>query len=165
MTPTAETYVDFFTMNFKALGALCRDLTEEEARKRPDGRQNPALWMVGHIATYRHEAIVLLGGAPSRGAHLKGLFGRDVRSDASAWPSLEAVLADLAALHAEHVGRIRALGAAAFEPLVTTPAGAEVPAIVFFHFHESYHLGQLGYLRTWLGKTPLVKPRSAAPPA
>ena len=43
----------------------------------------------------------------------------------------------------------------------STSVNQPVSAIVFLHFHESYHLGQLGYLRTWLGKSPLVKPRQA----
>ena len=42
--------------------------------------------------------------------------------------------------------------------------GAQVPAMLFYHFHESYHVGQLGYVRTWLSKSPLVKPRSEATP-
>jgi hypothetical protein len=165
MKPSAETYADLYTMNFQALRALCRDLTEDEARRRPDGRQNPALWMAGHVATYRFEALSLLGGTPSSGAGLKALFGQDVRSDPATWPTLADVLADLGALHRELVDRIRALGDAAFDPVVTTPAGSQLPAIAFFHFHESYHLGQLGYVRTWLGKSPLVKPRAGAPPA
>lgn len=165
MTPTAETYCDLYTMNFRAIRALCRDLSEEDARRRPEGRQNPALWMVGHVATYRFVSLTMLGGAPSRGQGLEALFGRDARSDAAAWPTLAGVLEDLAALHEEHVGRIRALGDAAFEPTVPTPGGLMMSAIVFFHFHESYHVGQLGYVRTWLGKSALVKPRTPGPAA
>ena len=163
--PSAETCADLYTMNFKAIRALCRDLTEDEARRRPDGRQNPALWMVGHVATYRFVALAVLGASSPRGAGLEALFGKDVRSDPASWPALADVLGDLEVLQPLHVDRIRELGDAAFEPLVTTPTGSQLPAILFFHFHESYHLGQLGYLRTWLGKTPLVKPRAEAPPA
>jgi hypothetical protein len=165
MKPTAETYVDLFEMNFRAIRALCRDVTEEEARKRPDGRRNPMLWIAGHIATYRAEALSRLGAPDPRGESLRSSFGRDVQSDPASWPALAAVLSELADFHAALVERLRAAGDAAFDATVTTPAGQTVPAIVFLHFHESYHLGQLGYVRTWLGKSPLVRPGSGKPPA
>jgi DinB superfamily len=165
MNPSAETYADLYTMNFKSVNVLCRDLTEDEARRRPDGRQNPALWMLGHITTYRAELLRMLGAEPSRGKGLAASFGRDVRADEAAWPGVTELLADLAALHSELVERLKSLGEAAFEPTVTTPAGVKMPAVAFLHFHESYHLGQLGYVRTWLGKSALVRPRSANPPA
>lgn len=158
MTPTADTYADLYTMNFRAIRALCRDVTNDEAHKRPDGRQNPMLWMLGHITTYRAELLALLGGVPGRSAGLKALFGKDVRSDAAAWPSLTDVVAQLSEVHEALVGRLKALGDAAFEKVVNTPAGVKMPAVVFLHFHESYHVGQLGYVRTWLGKPPLVAP-------
>jgi hypothetical protein len=158
MKPSSETYADLFSMNFRAIRALTRDVTEDEARRRPDGRQNPVSWMVGHIATYRVEALSRLGIAVASGSGLRDLFGQDVRSDPHDWPALPELVATLSQLNDSLLSRLRTLGDAAFEPMITTPAGAQVPAILFLHFHESYHVGQLGYLRTWLGKAPLVKP-------
>jgi hypothetical protein len=161
MRPSAETYADLYTMNFRAIRAICRDVDDDEALRRPDGRQNPMAWMVGHIATYRAEALGMLGAPPERGSDLKRLFGKDVRSDSTSWPPMSGILAQLRDLHDALVGRLRSLGDAAFDRTVDTPAGVKVPAVLFLHFHESYHLGQLGYLRTWLGKSPLVAPGPA----
>jgi hypothetical protein len=162
MRPGAETYADLFTMNYKAIRALTRDVTEAEARRRPDGVRNPMLWLAGHLATYRAAAIDTLGAAPPpRGQSLKCFFGKDVRADEAAWPALASVLEDLGELHTALVARLLTLGEAAFEKTTEVPGGARVPAIVFLHFHESYHVGQLGYVRTWLGKSPLVAPGPA----
>jgi uncharacterized damage-inducible protein DinB len=158
MRPSAENYADLYTMNARAIRALVRDVTEEEARRRPDGRQNPMAWIVGHIAAYRGEVLAALGGPPDRAARLKALFGKDVKSDEAAWPPVAELANELRDLHDAIVERLRALGDAAFERTTKTPGGATVPALLFLHFHESYHVGQLGYVRTWLGKPPLVPP-------
>lgn len=163
MTPEARTYADLYTMNYRAVRALCRDVSEDEARRRPDGRQNPMLWITGHITTYRGELVKILGGDPGEAAPMRSTFGKDVRSDENAWPALSAVVAALTAAHERLVERITTLGAAAFDSMVDTPAGSRLPALLFLHFHESYHVGQLGYVRTWLGKSPLVTPGSHAP--
>jgi hypothetical protein len=156
-TPDARTYADLFTMNYRAIRALFRDVSEDEARRRPDGRQNPMSWIAGHVAVYRAEAVGLLGGAAA-GRDLKPLFGKDVRSDPATWPPLAEVLAQLAGLQDALAARLLAAGDSAFEKTTATPAGVVLPTIVFLHFHETYHLGQLGYVRTWLGKSPLVAP-------
>jgi hypothetical protein len=158
MTPDATTYVDLFTMNFRAIRSLCRDLTEAEARRRPEGRQNPVVWLAGHVTTYRGELAKLLGADGTRAAELRTSFGKDVVAEESTWPDLAEVLDRLSETHERIITRIGALGAAAFDPVASTPAGTRMPALVFLHFHECYHLGQLGYVRTWLGKSPLVAP-------
>lgn len=158
MKPSADTYADLFTMNFQAVRALVRDVTEDEARRPPDGRQNPMLWIAGHVTTYRVEALSILGATPGRGLGLKASFGKDMHADPATWPSLAQVVADFSELHPVLVETLKGLGDAAFDKMTVTPGGTKVPAIVFMHFHESYHVGQLGYVRTWLRKSPLVRP-------
>jgi uncharacterized damage-inducible protein DinB len=29
-------------------------------------------------------------------------------------------------------------------------------AIGYFSLHEAYHVGQMGYVRKWLGRTPII---------
>jgi DinB family protein len=49
---------------------------------------------------------------------------------------------------------------------LTAPPGARVPstdaslrgAIGYFSLHEAYHVGQMGYVRKWLGMTPIIDP-------
>ena len=159
--PDAETYADLFTMNFRAIRSLFRDVSEDEARRRPDGRGNPMLWMLGHVTSYRAELLALLGEKPRRGDGLKAMFGKDVRSDEAAWLPAADLLAQLAELDDQLSACLRNLGDRAFEKRVDTPTRASVPAVSFLHFHESYHVGQLGYLRTWIGKGPLVPPGPA----
>src|SRR5262245_39079532 len=95
MRPGADTYADLFTMNYKSVRVLTRDVTEAEARRRPDGVRNPMLWIAGHVATYRAKALETLGARPPRGEGLAAVFGKDVRSDEATWPALASVLEDL----------------------------------------------------------------------
>jgi hypothetical protein len=115
-------------------------------------------WIVGHVAAYRGEVLAALGGASERATRLKTLFGKDVTSGPAEWPPVAELANDLRELHEAIVARLRALGDAAFDRTIQAPGGATLPAMLFLHFHESYHVGQLGYLRTWLGKAPLVAP-------
>ena len=49
---------------------------------------------------------------------------------------------------------------------LAAPPTARVPstdatlrgAIGYFSLHEAYHVGQMGYVRKWLGKTPIIDP-------
>jgi hypothetical protein len=159
--PNAGTYADLYHMNFRAIRALFRDVSEEEARRRPDGRRNPMHWMLGHVTSYRAELLALLGETPRRGEGLKAIFGKDVRSEESSWPPVADLLAQLADLEEQLFACLRRMGDRAFEKKVDVPTGVAMPAVVFLHFHESYHVGQLGYVRTWIGKPALVPPGPA----
>ncbi len=163
MSLDSSTYVDLFTMNFGAFRAVCRDLSEEEALRRPGGTQSPALWIAGHVAAYRQQLLRKIGGACDVGIDLLARFGRDTKPDFTGdQPKLADVTAAMSRIHAAFVEHLKKAGDAVLAVTTTTPAGAVLPLISFLHFHESYHLGQLGYLRTWLGKPPLVAPERPA---
>ena len=124
---------------------------------KPDS--NHLLWIAGHVVVHRGKVLKLLGQPWS--APWESLFARGVARGASEqYPKPEEVLrewkqvcenvrsglasasAELLDKPASHVGR-------AFD---ATVAGT----ISFLSFHESYHVGQRGYLRKWLGYGQVV---------
>jgi hypothetical protein len=155
MTTLSALYVDLFSLNAGAIRGTCRDVSDAEALRRPGPGQNPMAWMVGHIAVYRAEILAKIGGESGKASDLARLFGKDVPvTSTEGWPPLQELLRRFLSLHEALVERLRAAGEAAFE----TKTESGLPVVSFMHFHETYHVGQLGYVRKWLGKDPLVPP-------
>ncbi len=128
-------------------------LDEANAWQRPAGG-NPIAWLLGHVTHSRQQLLALLGApwdsglgaAFKRGAPLQG---------APSYPSVSAIAAAWAATH----HRMRdAFAAVTDERLLEPAAGVSIPGtktvadvISFLALHESYHVGQMGYVRRALG--------------
>ncbi len=126
---------------------------------QPSPDSNHMLWIAGHVVVHRAKALRLLGQPWS--APWESLFARGVAKSASEqYPKPEEVLqewkhvceglrAGLANVSAELLNKPSSNAGRAFE---ATVAGT----ISFLSFHESYHVGQMGYLRKWLGYGQVV---------
>lgn len=157
MSQLANTFIELFSVNAGSLRATCRDVTEDESGIRPGNRQNPIHWLVGHVATYRAHVLERLDAPLDVGMELRRHFGKDTSPDGlAAAPRFTDVLAAFSRLHDGLSTRLREMGDEAFLVKTPVPGGRELPAVTFFYFHETYHIGQIGYARTWLGKPPLV---------
>ena len=122
---------------------------------RAEGVANSALWIVGHLAMCRR--------------YLARMAGAEIAKDD--WESLfnmgaDAVLPDDAPDHEAMVAHYKTAGATLVEALselsaedadkeiqAQFPDGANTLAAGarFLHFHEAYHLGQLGLIRRLSG--------------
>jgi uncharacterized damage-inducible protein DinB len=120
----------------------------------PGDDSNPLLWIAGHVVVHRALIPKLLGREWS--APWEKLFARGVKLAASellpgvdeierAWAEVSAMLT-------------ASLNSASAEVLAQPPAklmpsfdGTIGGSIAFLSFHETYHLGQMSYLRKWLG--------------
>jgi hypothetical protein len=138
----------------KALDGLDRDTL----LTRPGARSNSPLWVAGHLVQSRVRLINILGGA--RELPWPDLFrtGSTI-VDPTAYPEVSEIIARWRDLTEELMRRLEqvdatALGADA-PPRVASQDGTLRGAIALFAFHEGYHIGQLGFLRKWLGHSPL----------
>lgn len=125
------------------------------------GEGNHAQWLVGHLAMARRTLVRTAGGDVCAAEAWEALF--DMKARPTAESDAVPVADLLAAFHDAGERLASTLKALAPEKAAETlhhalPDGSDdVGGFAhFMHFHESYHLGQLGLLRRSLGKPGLI---------
>ena len=147
-------YNSRFTRNF------VQDLEAEDWFRRPEGASNHIAWIIGHIIWARTAVLSRLGAKWS--APWLGLFARGVKvDDTAAYPSPDALMAAwqevTEELRAAMENATDALVAqAAPEPGPPSADGKLSGTIRFLSWHETYHVGQIAYVRGLLGKKSLM---------
>ena len=121
---------------------------------RPGDDSNHLMWVAGHIVVHRGHVLKNLGtewSVPWEGNFVRG--GKLVASDqypateevARAWDDVSGKLSTtLASVSDEILGQPGSKGIPAFDGKISG-------TIAFLALHESYHMGQMAYLRKWLG--------------
>jgi len=143
-----------FAHNTGTLQKAVAGLTPEQWLARPSGHSNHVTWIVGHLIWGRHALINRIGGSWS----CTGLeiFARSAKLDEScSYPSSETLLTmwrdSAAALDAALSNLTPEALAAPAPPGPPSPDGKVSGFIGVLTWHETYHLGQVTYLRSWLG--------------
>lgn len=126
---------------------------------RPAEVTNPIVWIAGHLA-YSRTAV-----ARTLGAHLDlpwpDIFARGVKDAApEAYPDIADIRSAWTLASTALMKRLDELD----EDALGAPSPRRLPipdktirgAINFAAFHESYHVGQMAYVRKWLGFPGLV---------
>ncbi len=145
---------DNYRMNTDMLTKMVTDLSPEEWLRHPDGTSNHVAWIVGHVIWTRGRLLARLGTEWSQ--PWLELFGRGAKcGDDVAYPSHDTLLD---AWRASSSVLCNALENATDEflaqPSVQGPPssdGKQSGVVNFLAIHETYHLGQISYLRSWLG--------------
>jgi hypothetical protein len=158
MDPVVQALADQFRVVTNAYLKALDGVSREALLTRPGAQSNPMLWVAGHLVQSRARLINVLGGARElpwpelfrTGSHIV---------DPAAYPEPAAIIAQWRELTDELMRRLEALGPADLgreaPPRVASPDGSLRGAISLFAFHEGYHVGQLGFLRKWLGYSSL----------
>jgi uncharacterized damage-inducible protein DinB len=144
-----------FNQNDLFLKRAVDGLSDEEWLRRPNDHANHILWLVGHLAWSRTMLLKRLRAEWTTGClHLyaRGAKCADLPDSESSKVVLEA--------WNETCTRLSAAMGAASEDLLDLPAPKPGPpsadglvsgTVNFMAYHETYHIGQIAYLRTWLG--------------
>ncbi len=127
------------------------NLTQEDALERPSERSNHLNWLLGHILHCRYMLAGMVG------VQLENPFGNlfwepiadreypGIDKIRDSFPVIsEQLLTILSAFTDEELDAI---------PAPDQPSLSEI--ISFFAYHEAYHIGQLGYIRKFIGMEPL----------
>jgi len=149
IAPIAMTFSTNDNLVFRALDGL----THEELWRAPTGRNNAMLWVAGHVVQTRAIVLEQLGEPFETG--WGDLFGRGATvSDANRYPErdeIERKMQDVAS-------RLQTKLASLEDEYLAGPATIELPNVTtmadqlaFFALHDSYHVGQLAYIRKSLG--------------
>ena len=142
-----------FAFNDNYVLRALEGLSNEELKTAPTKRNNSILWVAGHIVQTRATVLQLLGESVDTG--WENLFDRGATvSDAKQYPSRE----DIARVMHEVSPRLHAKLGSLKDEHLTRPANIGVPGIktfadelAFFALHDSYHIGQMVYIRKGLG--------------
>lgn len=155
--PVAEQFRITTNLFIKAMSGV----DAEEAMRRPGPLSNPLLWLAGHVTHFRTRLVTLVG-VPTE-FPWGSLFDTGATvGPASQYPKPEEIVALWEEITEVLVQRLTALT----EADLAVPPAARVPstdatlrgAIGYFSLHEAYHVGQMGYVRKWLGMTPIIDP-------
>jgi len=114
-------------------------------------------WVLGHIVSSRNDILKLIGEPPVWGEeeaapYVRGSAGR---TDPESARPLAEILDALQRSHATIRARLETMDPAA----LLAPVDQETvdDRLSFLQFHETYHMGQVGLLRRWLGKDGVIK--------
>lgn len=148
-----------FDLNGRLFANALADLDEVDATARPNGHTNSAAFIAGHVVESRAWTGRYLGAdvpAPFDGVLEHAMTIDDVvaipRLDAirAAWTEVsEPLMRAVAALEPSALDRP---GTQRFPGMPDTLLGG----LVFLGHHEAYHIGQLGFLRKFLGLTAMT---------
>jgi uncharacterized damage-inducible protein DinB len=144
-----------FNQNASFVKQAIADLSDDEWLRRPNDHTNHMLWLVCHIAWARTMLLKRLGGEWT--TEWMHLYGRGAKcADTPECPSPSVALE----AWNEACTRLNAALEAASDDLLDMPAPTPGPpsadgkisgTVDFMAYHETYHVGQAAYLRSWLG--------------
>jgi len=136
---------------------LNRSLEELHRRGGPDS--SSMLWIAGHLTLSRARMLKLAGG--DFDFQWSDLFAKGAAiTEPSSYPAISEILATWAEVSKQllvHLSQVEPAVLYAKSPHSFPIEDKSVRgALAFFVYHESYHIGQMGYLRKMLGYESLV---------
>lgn len=160
MDAIVQSHAQLLSVHASLVARAVDGLTPEELLRRPGEHGNPMLWIAAHLVATRGGLIKMLGGAWAEPVWAADFVRGQARPDGTGYPPAAEVLATLTA----STGALNAALEVMTEAQWAAPSPRSWPvadksmrgAIAFFVFHEGYHVGQLAYLRRWLGHPGLV---------
>jgi len=148
-----------FSLNDSLADRAFIGVAPDDLWKRPTPNTNGMLWIFGHMAAVRARMLGALGEEFDPG--LGDAFGRGAAlQDVSAYPSREKINEASREVNRRLFAKLATLTEADLSKPAQGPRPNAVQTvgeqIAFFALHDSYHVGQLGYVRKALGLPGVV---------
>jgi uncharacterized damage-inducible protein DinB len=153
---------EIFTLNTGLVNLALQDVNETEASRRFDPGTNNSLWVLGHITSIRHDILSMLG-QPSQDPW-QGVFKKGIdEQNGQQLPTAQVVLDEWKSVSEKLSAQLNkvtneTLQATPPSPFPTTEQ-TMLAAVAFLGQHESYHVGQLSFIRRLLSEDGLFKVR------
>jgi len=153
------TAAENYRFNSDFLTRMVEDLSPEEWLRRPIDNLNHIAWIVGHVIWARKAVLTRLGTEWSQ--PWLSSFARGVKcNDVAAFPPPDTLMEGWR----EVSGVLATALDGASEDVLSTPSTQGPPSadgrisgvINFLAIHETYHVGQASYLRSWMGHKGLM---------
>lgn len=148
-----------YRWNSDFLTKSVEDLSPQEWLKSPASNLNHAAWIVGHCIWARQRLLARIGvdwTVPGLDLYARGAG----LADPSSFPAPDKILSDW-----QESSKLVASGLEKVsEEFLARPVPPGPPSsdgmisgmVNFLAIHETYHVGQASYLRSWLGKPGLM---------
>ena len=135
-----------FTSNERVFGLTMEGITHAESLVCADNC-NTINWITGHIACSRNSMMKLLTLPPVAGETIKAIYERGAK------------MMDITQAHdiEELKQIITGSNQAIIQGVEKVKDDVLMEKLIFAGFHETYHIGQLGILRKYIGKDGAIK--------
>lgn len=146
-----------FDQNAQMLSRLIAGMTEEDLSGFPNERVNNVKWQIGHLTLSRSHFIRRLCPERSEALNLRpeeqALFDRGGRppKDSNAYPSRERLMTCYHSVHKAWIAYLQSIAADDLDKAFAGKDETLADLLSFLLVHESYHLGQIGFLRSYYG--------------
>lgn len=143
-----------FRTNTDIINKAIADVQTEDWFRTPGDDSNHMMWLLGHVVVHRGQVLKVLG--VDWNSSWASLFARgSQRVDEIEYPTVDEMRAAWDEISQQLNSTLR-------EPapdVLTKAAPQGAPsfdktmsgAVAFYAFHDTYHTGQLSFLRKWLG--------------
>lgn len=148
-----------YRFNSGFLTRTVEDLSAEEWLSRPNEKSNHIAWIVGHVIWARKAVLSRLGTEWSQ--PWLSSFARGVKcNDVAAFPPPETLMDNWREISGVLATALDDATEDMLSQLSTQgppSADGKISGVVnFLAIHETYHLGQASYLRSWMGHKGLM---------
>jgi uncharacterized damage-inducible protein DinB len=148
-----------FKRNQDMLAKAIDGLPDEQWNTRPQGSCNSALWLLGHIVWARSRALKLVGFTWTK--PWLDMFARGSKpAETAQYPAVEELLDAWKELGSVSPATLEEIPADVLAKPVDPPSpsfdGTVGGMVSFLSMHESYHVGQLVYVRRLLDSNGVV---------
>ena len=143
-----------FRTNTDIINRAIADVRSEDWFRKPGDDSNHLMWLLGHVVVHRGLVLKTLGGQWD--SAWASLFARgSERVDDSEYPAVDEMLAAWGQISEQLKTALREVP----EEVLHKPAPEGPPSfdkklsgsVAFLAFHDTYHTGQVSFLRKWLG--------------
>ena len=159
MDHTISAISSLFHTNDQLFHRALDGIDREHLLQRPHDGSNSLIWIAGHATTSRASLTKMLGESVEN--PWSELFKRGATIDSNvSYPEIQEIVSLWEDVTEKLMTRLKALTDEELAQPATFPVPAgdktQRSAIVFLNYHETYHIGQMAYLRKWLGHSQLV---------
>jgi uncharacterized damage-inducible protein DinB len=148
-----------FAANDMLLHRALDGISKADLWHRPTDKTNAILWVAGHAVQTRTVVLQILGEPFDTG--WGNLFERGAElQEQGLYPTCEEVERVAREINSRLLAKLASLDEHELNAAIPKPIGPGVKTlaeqIAFFALHDSYHIGQLAYIRKALGHTALA---------
>ena len=143
-----------FRFNTDIIGKAIDGVRNEDWFRAPGDDSNHLMWLLGHVVVHRGQVLKILG--VDWNSSWASLFAPgSQRVDDAEYPTVD----EMRAAWAEISQQLKAARGEISPDVLTRPAPQGPPSfdkqvsgtVAFYAFHDTYHTGQVSFLRKWLG--------------
>jgi len=159
MDPRLKPILEQMRLNHGLLQCAVRDMSEQDLAARTDDKGNSVAWIAGHLAGSRHIMAGLVGLEEQNPFGNLYIRGAEVRPD-SDYPPVSEIITAFENITDALTPCFDKIDASELDAELKDPYPVQEKTVLnglaFLSFHETYHIGQIGFIRKLLGYPTLA---------